>query len=72
MENYLALMWELQKDADARKQSHRDLGYVEALISMDPLDEEKYAICNYCCKCHVLILQQADRIPSDQVPPIAK
>jgi hypothetical protein len=72
MENYLALMWELQKDADAGNRSHRDLGYVEAVISMDPLDEEKYAFCNYCSKCNLLILRQADRIPSDQVPAVAK
>jgi hypothetical protein len=71
-ERYLVAMKELQAEADAGRRAHRDAGPVAAIVSMKPYEEQKYAYCDYCGTCHLIIVSADDVIPSDQIPRTAK
>jgi hypothetical protein len=69
---YLEAMRQLQAEHDAGRPAERNAGFVDHVISMEPMDEEKYARCEYCSDCHLVIVARDDVIPSNEIPEIAK
>jgi ribosomal protein L37AE/L43A len=69
---YLAAMRKLQSDIDAGREGDEFGGHVEAIIPMNPVKEEKYAKCSYCDSCKLIVVRAADRIPSSDIPNVAK
>lgn len=68
---YLERMWEIQRAENKGLPGHADLGYVVPIISMSP-EEQKYARCNYCERCTLVVISADDVIPRDQVPDVAR
>jgi hypothetical protein len=65
-ERYLRTMWELQAAADAGRTGAEGFGgFADHVIPMEPMDEEKFARCEYCYDCHVAVIARDGLIPPD-------
>jgi hypothetical protein len=71
-EKYLEAMRELQAEADQGRPARRDGGWAYGIVSMDPLGKQKYAYCEYCEQCELVVVRRADVIPDQLIPDIAK
>jgi hypothetical protein len=70
-ERNLEAMHEMQMAEDAGKTAHVHGGHLEPIISMHPI-QTKFAYCDFCSKCRLIVLAASDIVPLDLVPPIAK
>ena len=70
-ERLLEAMREIQAAEDAGRPRHADGGGVTAILPMSPAGT-KWASCDFCADCDLVVIAKRDQIPSEQLPPIAK